>query len=92
VHVLASWFETTGLVSLEAAMMDCNVVVTKKGDTVEYFSDMAYYCEPDDINSIRNAIEKAYNNPVIQNESATFAQNIHGTKLHSKRMMHIIQH
>lgn len=64
VHVLASWFETTGLVSLEAAMMDCNIVVTRKGDTEEYFGDMAYYCEPDNIDSIRDAIIKAYHDPV----------------------------
>src|SRR5439155_18907308 len=64
VHVLASWFETTGLVSLEAAMMDCNIVITRKGDTEEYFNDLAYYCEPDNIESIRDAIIKAYHSPV----------------------------
>jgi glycosyltransferase involved in cell wall biosynthesis len=64
VHVLASWFETTGLVSLEAAMMDCNIVITRKGDTEEYFKDMVYYCKPDDIESIREAIIKAYDAPV----------------------------
>jgi glycosyltransferase involved in cell wall biosynthesis len=60
VHVLASWFETTGLVSLEAAMMDCNIVITKKGDQEEYFKDMAFYCEPGNVESIKNAIVKAY--------------------------------
>jgi len=64
VHVLASWFETTGLSSLEAAVMDCNIVVTKKGDTVEYFGNMAFYCEPDNIDSIKIAVDKAYNSPV----------------------------
>lgn len=64
VHVLPSWFETTGLSSLEAGMMDCNVVVTRKGDTEEYFGDMAYYCEPDDLLSIREAILNAYKDPV----------------------------
>jgi glycosyltransferase involved in cell wall biosynthesis len=64
VHVLASWFETTGLSSLEAAAMDCNIVVTSKGDTVEYFGDLAYYCEPDDVESIRIAVDLAYNSPV----------------------------
>jgi len=59
VHVLPSWMETTGLSTLEAAAMDCNVVVTRKGDTEEYFGDYAYYCEPDDINSIREAVKKA---------------------------------
>jgi len=64
VHVLPSWFETTGLSSLEAGAMGCNIVVTRKGDTEEYFKDMAYYCEPDDVESIRNAVLQAYTNPV----------------------------
>src|SRR6185437_8923134 len=33
VHVLPSWFETTGLSSIEAAAMGCNIVITEKGDT-----------------------------------------------------------
>lgn len=61
VHALVSWMETPGLSSLEAAVMGCNIVVTKKGDTEEYFEDYAFYSEPDDIDSIRAAIEKAYN-------------------------------
>ncbi|GEM53437.1 glycosyl transferase [Empedobacter brevis NBRC 14943 = ATCC 43319] len=60
VHVLPSWFETTGLVSLEAYYYRCNIVITKKGDQTEYFKDYAFYCEPDDINSIRKAILEAY--------------------------------
>lgn len=64
VHALASWMETPGLSSLEAAAMGCNIVVTKKGDTQDYFGDYAFYCEPDDVNSIRNAIDRAFNSPV----------------------------
>ncbi len=64
VHALISWMETPGLSTLEAAAMDCNVVVTAKGDTYDYFGDYAYYCEPDDIQSIKTAIDKAYNSPV----------------------------
>ena len=60
VHALVSWMETPGLSSLEAASMGCNIVVTKKGDTYDYFEDYAFYCEPDDVNSIKEAIEKAY--------------------------------
>lgn len=63
VHVLASWFETTGLSSLEAAAMGCNVVITGKGDTRDYFQDFGFYCEPDSVESIRNAIVKAYRTP-----------------------------
>jgi glycosyltransferase involved in cell wall biosynthesis len=64
VHVLPSWFETTGLSSLEAGVMNCNLVITDKGDQKEYFKDMAFYCKPDDIDSIRNAVLQAYNEPV----------------------------
>ncbi|PCI98563.1 MAG: glycosyl transferase family 1 [Flavobacteriales bacterium] len=58
-HILPSWFETTGLSSLESATMGCNVIVTAKGDTQEYFGEDAFYCEPDDLNSIRTAVEEA---------------------------------
>ncbi|WP_276485266.1 glycosyltransferase family 4 protein [Paraflavitalea pollutisoli] len=59
VHVLASWFETTGLSSLEAAAMGCNIVVTEKGDTREYFENYAYYCDPSSPTSIQAAIDNA---------------------------------
>ena len=64
VHVLPSWFETTGLSSLEAGVMDCNLVITPKGDTEEYFQDMAYYCQPEDVSSIRGAVLKAFQDPI----------------------------
>ncbi len=64
VHILPSWFETTGLSSLEAAAMGCNIVVTDKGDVREYFGDLAYYCEPGSPDSIAKAIELALANPV----------------------------
>ncbi|MGO9098872.1 MAG: glycosyltransferase, partial [Mycobacterium sp.] len=35
VHVLASWFETPGLVSLEAAMAGCAIVSTNRGSASE---------------------------------------------------------
>lgn len=63
VHILASWMETPGLSSLEAGIMHSNIVVTKKGDTEDYFGDLAFYCEPDDLESIRHAVEEAYNTP-----------------------------
>lgn len=67
VHALISWMETPGLSSLEAAAMKCNLVITKKGDTYDYFKDYAFYCEPDDVESIRNAIFRAYNSPFNEN-------------------------
>lgn len=67
VHALPSWFETTGLSSLEAGVMGCNLVICAKGDTREYFQDDAFYCEPDDLASIRLAVEKAYLQPTNEN-------------------------
>lgn len=64
VHVLPSFFETTGLSSLEAAALGCNVVITDKGDTREYFGDYAFYCDPDRPESIRAAIQAALAQPV----------------------------
>lgn len=59
VHVLPSWFETTGLSSVEAAAMGCNIVITSRGDTRDYFGDDAFYCEPGDAASILQAVEMA---------------------------------
>ena len=61
VHVLPSWFETTGLSSLEAAAMGCSVVITDKGDAKEYFDEHAFYCDPSSSTSIYAAIDKAAN-------------------------------
>ncbi|MEP7374666.1 MAG: glycosyltransferase family 4 protein [Chitinophagaceae bacterium] len=59
VHVLPSWHETCGLSSLEAAAMGCNIVITEKGFTREYFGDDAFYCDPGSPESIFNAVENA---------------------------------
>ncbi len=59
VHVLPSWHETCGLSSLEAAAMGCNVVITDKGFTREYFGDAAFYCDPERPASIYEAVTKA---------------------------------
>lgn len=60
VHVLPSWMETTGLSSLEAAAMGCAIVTTSRGDAADYFGDLADYCDPADIFSIRAAVLRAY--------------------------------
>jgi len=67
VHILPSWFETTGLSSIEAAAMGCNIVITDKGDTREYFGDDAFYCDPSDTASIKAAVEKASSAAVNEN-------------------------
>lgn len=62
VHALPSWVETCGLVSLEAALADCNLVVSTAGYELEYFRDLAYYCDPADSESIRAAVLAALTN------------------------------
>jgi len=61
VHVQPSWLETPGLVSLEAAITNCNIVLTDRGSVREYFRDFAWYCDPDDLNSIQRAVQDAFN-------------------------------
>ncbi|GAC1447902.1 MAG: glycosyltransferase [Chitinophagaceae bacterium] len=74
VHVLPSWFETTGLSSLEAAAMGCSIVITDRGDTKEYFGNDAVYCTPASPATIYNAVEKACSlpcNTALQQKIAT---------------------
>jgi glycosyltransferase involved in cell wall biosynthesis len=59
VHVLPSWFETTGLVSLEAAATGCAVVTTERGYAREYFGALVSYCDPQQRGSIRSAVAEA---------------------------------
>jgi glycosyltransferase involved in cell wall biosynthesis len=63
VHALPSWYETTGLSSLEAGSMGCNLVVSSCGDTSDYFAGVAEFCEPDNQQSIDEAIAKALQKP-----------------------------
>jgi glycosyltransferase involved in cell wall biosynthesis len=59
VHILPSWFETCGLSSLEAGAMGCNIVITDKGYTREYYEDYAFYCDPGNPSSILKAVDNA---------------------------------
>jgi len=56
-HALVSWMETPGLSTLEASVMNSNVLVTNRGDTKFYFEDFATYVEPGNVESIRNGIQ-----------------------------------
>ncbi|NLW56758.1 MAG: glycosyltransferase family 4 protein [Firmicutes bacterium] len=58
VHALPSWYETPGLVNLEAGLAGCKLVTTDRGTTREYLGEMAWYCSPEQY-SIRNALRRA---------------------------------
>lgn len=78
VSVLASWLETTGLAGLEGGIMGCNVVITDKGYTREYYHDHAWYCDPEDLSSVRNAVMSAYSAP---RDSKRLGEHINKMKL-----------
>lgn len=60
IYVHPSWFETTGLVCLEASLAGMSVVAS--GDRVrEYLGDSAFYCDPGSVEDIQNAIIKSHN-------------------------------
>ncbi|NQU35680.1 MAG: glycosyltransferase family 4 protein [Bacteroidetes bacterium] len=63
VHALPSWFETTGLSSLEAGAMGCNLVVGSGGDTKDYFTGKASFCLAGDNESIKKALEYELEKP-----------------------------
>ena len=59
VCVSASWFETTGLTSLEALYCGTNTVASGLR-AKEYLGGYASFCRPDDVDSIKEAIEKEF--------------------------------
>jgi len=63
VFCLPSTHEGTGLVALEAASYGAAVVITRNGGTPDYFLDLAEYVDPDSVENIRQAVERAWNAP-----------------------------
>ena len=61
VHVLPSWMETCGLVTLEAALTGTPVVGSTFGHELEYLQENTWWCNPGDAESIQIAVEKAWN-------------------------------
>jgi len=59
VHVLPSWMETCGLVSLEAALSGTPIVGSTFGHELEYLECDAWYGDPGNSASIRNAVFEA---------------------------------
>lgn len=60
---LASWFETPGLVALEAAMTGTPLVLTDRGPTREYFGELACYVSPASPGEMREAVCQAIRQP-----------------------------
>ncbi|MGB9828059.1 MAG: glycosyltransferase family 4 protein [Thermosphaera sp.] len=60
VAVLPSWFDAPGLVALEAALAGTRVVITNRGPMREYFNDLVFYINPNDLNDIEEKVLYAY--------------------------------
>ena len=67
VHVLPSFRESPGLSTLEAAVSGANCVVSFHGPIAEYFGLDIFCCDPENVESIKNAILKAWNSPKKDN-------------------------
>lgn len=75
VHALCSWFDTPGLVSLEAALARCSIVTTDRGTAREYFQNDAFYCQPDDLSSIKRALIAASRRPTAAHLSTKILES-----------------
>jgi glycosyltransferase involved in cell wall biosynthesis len=63
VLVLPSYFETFGLVALEALACGCNLVLANRPDMNEIFAGKALFCDPNNPEDIRQKIEIALKLP-----------------------------
>lgn len=61
--VLPSYYETPGLVALEAGLAGAKIVITKYGGTDEYFKNFVQYVEPNSDRSIRQGLLTSLEKP-----------------------------
>jgi glycosyltransferase involved in cell wall biosynthesis len=61
--VLPSYFETFGLVALEALANGCNIVLSDRPDMNAIFGDKATFCNPNNPDDIRTKIDEALRLP-----------------------------
>lgn len=67
-HIQPSYIETPGLASLEAAALGCKIAVSDVGPVREYFSDLALYCDPSSVDSIRDCLLELWNKNLTESE------------------------
>jgi glycosyltransferase involved in cell wall biosynthesis len=54
---------------MEAALADCNLVLSSAGYECEYYAGHGYYCDPADPDSIREAVQSAWQRYSIDGET-----------------------
>lgn len=87
VHALPSLRESPGLVSLEAALYDTNIVTSFQAPTWEYFGLDAFVCNPEDLSSIRDAILKAYHSKLNRQLKEKIVRNFNWSKTAEQTVM-----
>lgn len=75
-HILPSWSERPGLVTLEAAASGCKVVSTNRAPIREYLGDLAWYCDPSEPSSIYQSVLAATDAPMPTNLRQHVLQNL----------------
>ena len=73
--VLQGWFETPGLVAMEAALGGAKVLATQGGSTKEYFGETVEYLDPSNPFDIRKKITDALSAPRSERLKARILEN-----------------
>lgn len=76
VFTLPSWAEGAPLAALEAAAAGANLVLSERSSEREYFGDMARYCDPADLLSMRDQIAAAWDQPRTADERRAQQQHV----------------
>lgn len=66
VFAAPSWFETTGLVYLEAVVAGVPCIVASGERAKEYLEDNAVYCDPGNVKSVAKALDKGFKSASVK--------------------------
>lgn len=85
--VLPSYYETPGLVALEAGLAGAKIVITKYGGTDEYFKDYAIYINPNSKKSIKEGIKKS----LAQSKNSVLKEHIKNNYLWKHAVQKLVE-
>jgi len=76
VFALPSWAEGAPLAALEAAASGANLVLSDRSGEQEYFGDLARYVDPASIESLKTALDAAWNDPDREERSIAVRRKV----------------
>jgi len=89
VFAYPTWFETTGLVSLEAIISGSRSLVVSGERVKEYIGGNAIYCDPGNINSISAALIKALKETTVKKNFPEFVKNTYTWENCAKQTLNV---